>query len=124
MTPHQGSCAPCCLQSLLTMTAPSYMILSATVPTNNLLDKTLTSLPFCQMFGPAAAAVVPPIPGDVGRELLPKQSHSGIPQGPLIVIRKVFGRGLIPSRAAANKLSTPFNEHTACEGFLFIFIII
>lgn len=45
-----------------------------------------------------------------------------IPQGPLIVIRKVFGRGLVPSQATANKSPTPINEHTArecmCEGFL------
>lgn len=105
------------------MTAPPYMILNATLSTNNLPDKTLTFLPFCQMFGPAAAAAVPPIPGDVGRELLPKRSHSEIPQGPLIVIRKVFGRGLAPSQATANQLSTPINEHSACEcmceGFLF-----
>lgn len=33
-----GSSAPCCLQCLLMMTAPSYMILSATVSTNNLPD--------------------------------------------------------------------------------------
>ncbi len=104
----------CSLQSLLTMTAPSYMILSATLSTNNLPDKTLTFLAFCQMFGPAAAAVVPQIPWDNRQELLPKRSHSEIPQGPLIVIRKVFGRGLAPSQATANQLSTPINEHTAC----------
>lgn len=82
------------------------MLLAASVnddSTNNLPDKTLTFLPFCQMFGPAVAAVVPPIPGDVGREMLPKQSHSEIPQGPLIVVRKVSGRGLAPSQATANK---------------------
>lgn len=75
------------------------------------------------MCGPAAAAAVPSIPRDAGRELLPKLNHSDIPQGPLIVIRKVFGRGIAPSQATANKLSTPINELTAyecmCEGFLF-----
>lgn len=83
--------------------------LSTTFP-----DKTLTFLPFYQMFGPAAAAVVPPISGDVRRELLPKRSRSQIPQGPLIVIRKVFRRGLALSQATANKISTSINAHAVC----------
>lgn len=41
-----GSSAPCCLQSMLTMTAPFYMIRSATNSPNNLWDKALTFLPF------------------------------------------------------------------------------
>lgn len=52
----------CCLPSLLTTTASLNTMLSATVSPNN-LDKTLTFKPFCQMFGPAVAAVVPLILG-------------------------------------------------------------
>lgn len=54
------------------------------------------------------------LPRDPGREQVPKPGRSGVPQGPLIVIRKVFGRGLGPSRAAADKL--PITKRTACEG--------
>lgn len=65
----------------------------------------------------------PSNPRGHGRALLPKQSRSEIPEGPLIVIRKVFGRGLAPSQATASRPSTPVDEHSACEslceGFLF-----
>lgn len=87
-----GSSAPCRLQSLLTVTAQSYTILSlfARPP-----DRTLTFPPFCQMFGPAEPAVVPAlVPGEVWWELLPNQSHSEIPHRPWIALRKVFARGL------------------------------
>lgn len=62
-----GNSLPCCLRSLLTMAAPSRAVLGAAISTYNLPDKTLTFLPFCQMFGPAAAAVVPLIPGDMDK---------------------------------------------------------
>ena len=46
-----------------------------------------------------------------------------IPEGPLIVIREVFGRGLTPSQATASRPPTPVDEHSVCEsmceGFLF-----
>lgn len=46
------------------------------------------------MFGPAVPAVVPALlSGDIWQELLPNQSHSEVPRRPLIVPRKVFGRG-------------------------------
>lgn len=111
-----GSSAPCCLQSMLTMTAPFYMIRSATNSPNNLLGQGFDFPTFlCQMFGPAATAVVPPISRDLGWLLLPNKIGSEIPQGPLIVIRKVFRRGLAPSQATASKIPTQINEHSACR---------
>lgn len=75
------------------------------------------------MLGPAAAAVVPLVPGDRVQGPLPKMGYAQIPQGSLIV-RKVFGRGLAPSQATANQISTPINGHTACEGMSAHFISI
>ena len=102
------SLVQCYRQYLLLMTQPPNIIVYDTVSPNNLLDKTSTFLPFCQMFGPAVAAVVPPIPGDFRRDLLPKHCRSEIPQGPLIIIRKVFGRGLAPHGQCQQ------NIHTFC----------
>lgn len=93
----------------LTMTAPSYMILSAYIFLLATLRSALTFLPF-----PARCLVLlrqllsSPNPGELS-ELLSERSDSEIPQGPVIAVRKVFGRGLIPSRATTAKI---WNIHT------------
>lgn len=111
-----GSSAPCCLQSMLTMTAPFYMICSATNSPNNLWDKASTFLPFsARCLALLQQLLSPPISRDLGRLLLPNKIGSEIPQGPLIVIRKVFRRVLAPSQATANKIPTQINEHSACR---------
>lgn len=114
-----GSGVLCSLQSLLRMTALSYTILSVTVSTNNLPDKTLTFLPFCQMFGPAAAAVVPAIPGDADENCCQSRAIQNS-SGTIDRHQKGLWKGTRPFAGHCQQI-THTNQWThacLCEGFL------
>lgn len=88
------------------------MILSATVSTNNLPDKTLTFLPFCQMFGPAAAAVVPLIPGDMDESCCQSKAIQN-PSGTIDRHQKGLWKGTRPFTGHCQQI-THTNQWTYC----------